>query len=263
MKLLSEASSNAKTAKNKRFSKYLSYILHLAPSNLSGYNTCPKASKGCRLACLNTAGRGVFNSVQTARRRKTYMLFQEQERFFELLNKDLQAVQRKALKLKRKAVVRLNGTSDLNWLNLGGRNIIAQYPDIQFYDYTKVVSRLKEPLPSNYHLTFSRSESNHRDCLEALKLGFNVAVVFKGKPSPWVFKELGPLQIVDGDTHDLRFKGKRSSLFGSIIALSAKGKAKRDSSGFVVNNILEFKGVNSGQSNRTKQSDSSASSKVS
>ncbi len=227
MKLLTAAASNTKTAKNARMGKYLSYILHLAPSRLSGTNVCPMASKGCIAACLNTAGRGQFTSVQVARIRKTKLYVHDRDAFMNLLHKDLCAVVRKATKLKRNAVVRLNGTSDLDWTR-----IIAMYPDIQFYDYTKVLVRLKSTLPSNYHLTFSKSEVNETECREALKLGFNVAVVFKDVPK-LVSALYLDRPLVDGDSHDLRFLDKKSK-DGVIVALKAKGKARKDASGFVV-----------------------------
>lgn len=232
MKLLTEAASNAKTAKNMQHAQYLSYILHLAPATLSGYNTCPAASAGCAAACLNTAGRGAFSNVQQARIRKTKLLIESRVQFMDQLRQDLDAVIRKAGKLGKQAVVRLNGTSDLNWLALklnDGRTIFEAYPSIQFYDYTKVLSRLKalklKPVP-NYYVTFSRSETNEAQCIQALQLGFNVAAVFAGNV-PQVYLDR---PTIDGDGHDLRFLDKP----GCVVALKAKGKARRDTSGFVV-----------------------------
>lgn len=233
MNLLTPAAANAKTAKNAQHANFISYILHLAPADLSGYNTCPAASAGCKAACLNTAGRGAFSNVQQARIRKTIMLIKQRAEFMRLLYADLQAVQRKADKLNKQAVVRLNGTSDLNWVALkfeNGLNAFEAFPRIQFYDYTKVVSRLKtlaaRPV-ANYHVTFSRSETNDADCLQAIALGFNVAVVFSGAV-PTIYMDR---PIVDGDGHDLRFLDKPNV----IVALKAKGKARKDASGFVVN----------------------------
>lgn len=232
MKLLTAAASNAKTAKNSQFDQYLTYILHLAPSTLSGVNTCPAASKGCAAACLNSAGRGAFSTVQTARIRKTLMLVKERQTFVALLEQDLQAVSRKARRLGKQAVVRLNGTSDINWLGIklaSGLTVFEAFPDIQWYDYTKVLSRLKamklKPV-ANYHLTFSRSESNETECLEALRLGFNVAAVFSGD-LPAVYLDR---PVVSGDSHDLRFLDPS----GVVVGLTAKGKAKRDKTGFTI-----------------------------
>lgn len=239
MKLLTAAASNTKTAKNASQGNYLSYILHLAPAKLSGHNTCPAASAGCAAACLNTAGRGQFTSTQVARIKKTKRFFEQRAEFLLQLEKDLDAVMRKSIRQNSMPVVRLNGTSDLPWetfvLPTTGKNVFESYPAIQFYDYTKLIGRLKRlklaPI-GNYHVTFSRSEDNSRFCTDAIELGFNVAVVFNITnvlPLTWAKRP-----VVDGDTHDLRFldlspaDGK-----GAIIALKAKGKAKKDASGFV------------------------------
>ena len=230
MKLISSAFANFKMSKNKSFDQYETYILHLAPASLSGNNVCPKASKGCRAACLNTAGRGIFNSVQQARIRKTKMFFENRLEFLNLLNKDLVAIERRALKNKKQAVVRLNGTSDLDWTLIRltettNKNVFESFPNIQFYDYTKVFSRLerqKQNPIENYDLTFSRSETNASEVIQALKAGFNVASVHRSRP----------INSINGDLHDLRFLDPKGQA-GYIVALSAKGKAKRDTSGFV------------------------------
>lgn len=230
MNLLSPAHTNAKTAKNSTFTKFHSAILHLAPFDLSGINVCPAASKGCAMACLNTAGRGAFNTVQQARIRKTKWFFSDPKAFFATLIKDIEALSRKAAKQGQIPVVRLNGTSDIAWENYNakdGLNIFEVFPHVQFYDYTKRIERLNHvELPSNYHLTFSASEVNTVVAKRAIKLGFNVAVVF--------FKEMPEnywgAKCIDGDSHDLRFLEGYS---GAIVALKAKGKAKRDTTGFV------------------------------
>jgi len=230
MKLLSPASANVKMAKNSQFTHYLSAILHLSPSDVSGYNTCPAASPGCKLACLNTAGRGRFNNVQQARIRKTRLLFTDRPKFMKLLIGDLNKLAAKAKKANKLAVVRLNGTSDIEWENLTipgstGINIFQLFPDIKFYDYTKLAKRLTNNLPKNYSLTFSMSEVNEVLSKRVLALGHNVAVVFKDKLPP---NYLGR-EVIDGTTHDFRFKDKKNV----VVGLLAKGKAKKDLSGFV------------------------------
>ncbi len=223
MKLLTEAASNTKTAKNAKYGNYLSYILHLAPSRLSETNVCPMASRGCIAACLNTAGRGQFNSVQAARIRKTKLYVHNRAEFLKLLHADLDAVLRKATKLKLKPVVRLNGTSDLDWIDT-----IRLFPGIQFYDYTKRLGHITRLSPANYHLTFSRSEVNETACVDVLwHTQVNVAVVFRGIPPSTYLNR----PVISGDDHDLRFLDKPG---GYIVALKAKGKAKKDQSGFVV-----------------------------
>lgn len=232
MRILTPAFANAKTAKSIKFDNYLSSILHLAPSDVSGViNTCPWASAGCKAACLNTAGRGRFDSIQQARINKTKRLVQDRAAFLEDLFKDHVSLSRKAAKLGKNPVSRLNGTSDLPWHHIkikDNKNIFQLFPHVQFYDYTKDLKRLKalHAMPiSNYNVTFSCSESNWDECIEALKLGFNVAVVFDSIPETYQGYE-----VINGDDHDLRFLDKQG---GVIIGLKAKGKAKKDQSGFV------------------------------
>lgn len=231
MNLLTAAASNAKTAKNATQGNYLSYILHLSPYKLSGTNLCPMASKGCAAACLNTAGRGRFQSVAKGRLRKSKLFLEQRAEFMRQLVADLQAVERKAAREAAKPIVRLNGTSDVDWTIVrtdNGQNVFERFPNIQFYDYTKVLRRLKPDLPTNYDITFSRSESNHYEALEALKRGFNVAAVFAGKELPIAFENR---LVIDGDAHDLRFLDRKDGVW---IGLKAKGDAKRDASGFVI-----------------------------
>jgi hypothetical protein len=222
---------NTKTMKGEA-KGYRTFILHLAPANLSGYNVCPAASKGCRSACLNTAGRGRFTKIQDARIRKTRMFFEDRDTFMKLLAKDIIAAIRNAERNNLIPVFRLNGTSDIRWENipLGGfRNIMEAFPHYQFYDYTKLTNRVN--LPANYHLTFSRSESpTNQANVIVLKGKVNIAVVFntkKGQPLP--SKYIG-LPVVDGDETDLRFLDPH----GVIVGLRGKGDAKKDSSNFVV-----------------------------
>jgi hypothetical protein len=227
--LLTPDFANTKTAKNMGFG-YLSMILHLAPSNLSGYNTCPAASAGCKAACLNTAGRGRFESIQLARIQKTLYFVKAREIFMHQLFSELQALERRAAKAGLKAVVRLNGTSDLPWenLRLDGLNVFEKFPNIQFYDYTKVLKRIeyfaKNPI-ANYDLTFSAAEDNEANWRAALSLGFNVAMVFIAIPEQYF-----GIKTINGDAHDLRFTDLKG---GYIVALKAKGQAKKDVSGFV------------------------------
>jgi hypothetical protein len=125
--------------------------------------------------------------------------------------------------------IRLNGTSDLGWEGLA-RQIMAEFPNVQFYDYTKVKPRMLKfcqgKMPANYHLTFSRSETNWEDCKEVLKAGGNVAAVFY-KQLP---KDYEGYTVVDGDLSDLRFLDSKNV----IVGLKAKGKARHDDSNFVI-----------------------------
>jgi len=214
---------------------YLSSVLHFAPADLSGKEVCPKRTKGCTDACLNLAGRGgIFkkgestNVIQQARIRKTKMFFENRSAFMSQLLNDIVKTIKYAEKKGLIPVFRLNGTSDLSWEKyeiLEGRNIFQMFPQVQFYDYTKVLGRKVGDIP-NYHLTFSNADGNINDVLAAKQAGLNIAVVFK-KELPKTY--LG-LPVINGDETDLRFLDPK----GVIVGLKAKGKAKKDTSGFVV-----------------------------
>ena len=214
--------------KSAKSGVYLPYILHLAPADLSGYNTCPKATAGCKAACLNTAGMGVFNNVQKARIQKTKYFFEQRREFYAQLIKEISSAERKANKLGKQLTMRLNGTSDLQWENYkmqDGKTIFELFPNVVFYDYTKIEKRQPKPF-SNYSLTFSAADGNDNDVAVALQKGMNVAVVFRGDTLP---REWQGKTVIDGDTDDLRFLDPQNV----VVGLRAKGKAKKDKTGFV------------------------------
>lgn len=214
---------------------YLSFVLHLAPANLSGKEVCPKRTAGCTAACLNTAGRGgIFkkgettNVIQQARIRRTKFFFENRREFLNQLTVDIIKAKTMAEKKGLIPVFRLNGTSDLSWEKYevaNGKNIFQMFPDVQFYDYTKVLGRKTSHIP-NYHLTFSNADGNINDVLAAKQAGLNVAVVFrKNLPETYLGRK-----VINGDETDLRFLDDKNV----IVGLKAKGKAKKDVSGFVV-----------------------------
>jgi hypothetical protein len=239
MKLLS--TGNPKVLKGM-VQGFNTYILHLAPADLSGYETCAKRTVGCTAACLNLAGRGgmfkkgeTTNVIQEARIRKTQMFFEERAGFMEWLVKDIELAIKQSAKKGLIPVFRLNGTSDLPFEKYevvrNGQsytNIFAAFPNIQFYDYTKILGRKVSHIP-NYHLTFSAADGNDNDVLKAIAQGYNVAVVFginKNKPMPETYNGR---TVFNGDESDLRFLDPK----GVIVGLYAKGKAKKDNTGFV------------------------------
>lgn len=231
MKLLTI--NNNKTTKGEKLG-VLTGILYLAPARISGYEVCPKRSAGCTQSCLFTAGMGKFSTVQKARIAKAKMFFEKRDEFMDQLRKDIKALVKKAEKLGFKPAVRLNGTSDIEWTRTG---IMNEFPGIQFYDYTKVLKRVKASLPGNYHLTFSKNEINDEEAIEALNAGANVAIVFntkKGAPLP---TKWNGFSVWDGDDTDTRFMDPRAggTSKGIVIGLRAKGDAKKDKTGFVVN----------------------------
>ncbi|MFM9151300.1 MAG: hypothetical protein ACKOPU_03375 [Candidatus Planktophila sp.] len=231
-KLLSTA--NPKIQKGTKLG-YLSFILHLAPADLSGKEVCPKRTAGCTAACLNTAGRGGMfkkgentNVIQKARIRKTKLFFEDRETFMEQLEQDINKAIKFAARKGLTPVFRLNGTSDLSWekykLKGSDKNVFEMFDNIQFYDYTKVLGRKVADYP-NYHLTFSAAEGNDADVNKAIAQGMNVTVVFDKIPAEYKGKP-----VFDADETDLRFLDPK----GVVLGLKAKGRAKKDTTGFVV-----------------------------
>jgi hypothetical protein len=226
-KKLLNLDQNAKTVKGQKFG-YKTAILYLAPASSSGFNVCPQASLGCKASCLNTAGMGIFKSVQDSRINKTRWYILERDSFMAQLKKELTAFVIKCKKEKIKPCVRLNGTSDIEWNSTG---IFNDFKNVQFYDYTKIYKRairwIKGEYPKNYHLTYSLNEDNKTEAFNVLKMGGNISAVFRTPKLPTIYKGF---KVLDADKSDLRFKDKKNSIAG----LYAKGKARHDTTGFVL-----------------------------
>lgn len=222
---------NAKIVKGEKLG-YITKGIHLAPANLSGYETCRWRSKGCTMACLNTAGRGRMKNTQDSRIAKTKLFFEKRMDFLAKLSKEIASTIKSASKKGMQAVFRPNLTSDLEWETIEdeqGQTLFQKFPDTTFYDYTKSFGRMAKflngELPSNYHLTFSRSEHNQSLVDMVLQMGGNVAVVFREQlPKTWK-----GVEVINGDENDLRFLDKQ----GVVVGLIEKGLAKQDETGFV------------------------------
>lgn len=225
--LLSNGVTNAKLAKNS----LESYVLYMAPHEIndSGVNLCPSSSPGCRASCLYSAGRGKFSSVQQSRINKSNYYVEDRFLFLEQLHDELERLQARATRLNKKIAVRLNGTTDLplyKMLKVAERG----WDNLIFYDYTKIAAKaIKYANDPNYVVTFSRSEEegNHIDCLRVLEAGGNVAMVFSSDKFPKTYQGY---PVVDGDESDIVMLYNR----GVILGLKAKGSAKKDKSGFVI-----------------------------
>lgn len=208
---------------------YLTQIMYLAPAKLSGYQLCPNASAGCIASCLNTSGHGRYQRVQQSRIKKTLSFFSDREAFKRQMIDEIRHFVKRCWKVGLKPAVRANGTSDLAW-ELMFPELFKIFPHVQFYDYTKSFNRMMKFLtgnfPRNYYLTFSRSEVNEEKCIQVLNCGGNVAVVFQNKNFPLAWKGF---PVYNMDEHDLRFLDPKG-----VGALYAKGRAKRDTTGFVL-----------------------------
>ena len=238
--------TNAKTVKGDG-SEYLTAILYMTPWKVmvdgKQFNSCPMAETAdCIKGCLYTAGRGKFSNVQKARMRKTEWFYRDREGFMDQLVLDIHKFTNYCEKRGIQPCVRLNGTTDIRWETIKvegwsiendkeveAKNIFELFPEVQFYDYTKISNRKTKQI-HNYHLTWSYSGANVQYAAklqDALDNGMNAAVVFR---KPFVWRKWRGINVIDGDKDDLRFLDPKES----IVALYAKGDARKNTTGFVV-----------------------------
>lgn len=245
-KLLTNGANNPKTALDSEGIE--SVIMHLSPHRGAGVgNMCAWATEGCILACLNTSGMGQIKGDVTPENLLKYKLHQsriartrrfmiERDEFMWDLRNELGNLEKRALKRESLPVARLNGTSDIPWENIRheGDSVMGWFPSIQFMDYTKSRTRAvkaadeyNEGWPTNYHLTLSRSEEWDPGETEYIikEYGVNVAVVFDELPD-----KFEGCEVINGTLNDWRFRDPK----GVVVGLLAKGRAKKDTSGFVV-----------------------------
>jgi hypothetical protein len=230
-RLLTDDSDNAKLAKSARSGSWVTRGLSLAPAKVSGYNVCPNATPGCKASCIYSAGyASIFTNIKTARVAKTRAWFRCRDAFKAMLWTEIAKAERKAARQGKRLAVRLNVFSDIPWERVWPE-LFETFDSVQFYDYTKdpgrALNHARGDFPPNYHLTFSRSETNDEDCHAVLQAGGNVSVVFDSKdlPAAW-----DGYRVVNGDETDLRFLDEK----GVVVGLYAKGDGRRDASGFVV-----------------------------
>lgn len=221
---------NPKTQKNLKLG-IATAVLHLLPAKLSGHNLCPKATLGCSGPCLHTSGNPAHQKGKDAARLKRSLAYiQATSEFFEKLEKEMIDFASKANDAGYTPSFRLNGTSDVPRIPLA---IARKFPNWQFSDYTKILATLKlADRPENYHLTFSRSESNWDECLEAFALGFNVAAVVDSDITDDELRDYlkldSTIEIIDGDEHDATFT-HAAGLY--LLRLKPKGKMRKDETG--------------------------------
>jgi len=215
--------------------KYLVQILHLAPSFASLFNTCSKATLGCGTNCLNESGHGQkhmmhkgTHSVHVARVIRTLIWFRHRDQFKIKFQRELDSQRVKAHRLGATPVVRPNGTSDLRFESLWPE-LFKDNSDVVFYDYTKDIGRNVSHIP-NYSLCYSVSEESTDTSIElAFANGMNCVVVGRLKRNDSKPESYMGRQVVNGDSHDLRFLDQK----GVFVILFAKGHAYNDKTGFV------------------------------
>ena len=256
------STENAKTSKGEKLG-ITTYISYLAPhtQNSKGVNLCPHASKGCAKACLFQSGSARFDSVQEGKINKTEFFLADRKAYMDKLYNELERAERlhgaiegdKQYKKNgidvlryKKFAVRLNGTSDIAFEKLkvkDDKNIMELFPNIQFYDYTKNPKRmykyLNKELPSNYHLTFSRSEDNDKECMDILAKGGNVAIVFGVKNVNDFPTEYKGYRVINGDETDLRFLDDDNVIVGLKYKLvTGKGTKGQNQDNLANNDFL-------------------------
>jgi hypothetical protein len=215
-------STNYKTELSKALG-WLTYALQLAPGKISGHEVCPWRGS-CFFTCVYGSGHGQHKRVKGARIRRTKLLFEETTRFEEELRSDLVQLRGIARRRDVKPACRPNAFSDVSW-EVVMPWIFKDFPEVQFYDYTKGFDRMEEwaagEMPANYHLTYSWSEKSPGEAVDLTNRGWNVAVASHTKPDH--------RHVVNGDEHDLTFLHPP----GSLLWLKPKGKAIKNPTAFI------------------------------
>jgi hypothetical protein len=205
-------------------------------ANSKGINLCSHASKGCAESCLVGSGfGGMYTGVMKGRIAKSDYFLNDRIEFLQQLKKEITRAVEKHKKDGAIVTIRLNGTTDIRFEKFrifDGLNIFEVFPDVQFYDYTKNYIRFDSPLPANYHLTFSRSETNHSKAMELLSKGINVAMVFDKLPATYE-----GYKVINADLDDLRFLDPKGVICGlKYKKMTGKGvdNTKAFTSGFAI-----------------------------
>lgn len=214
--------SVSKTTKHIKSIEYneLVYTIYLAPADSSGYEVCPLRNIECTDLCLNESGMNRMSMndelINRSRIKKTQLFFENREYFVKWMVYEIESTKLKAEKLGMSFSVRINNTSDINplsfYLDVDGKklNVLDLFPDVQFYDYTKVPNRMKlMMLYPNYDLTFSYDGHNKETCLRMLENNVRVAVVFDKLPG-----ELWGYKVIDGDLYDMRYRDEKNVIIG-------------------------------------------------
>jgi len=233
------SSNNAKTVKGEK-KNFKTFILYMSPftQNSKGVNLCPMASNGCASACLFESGfGGIYTNVKQGRIEKTEFYLSNRIAFLDKLVVEISKLEKKFKDSEFTLAIRLNGTTDISYekqITSNGKTIFDTFPSIQFYDYTKNYTRFKKVLPSNYHLTFSLSETNFDKAMDLLNKGVNVAMVMSK-----LVDNLFGYKVVNGDETDLRFTDPKNVIVGlKYKKNTGKGGAEKNKlaleSGFVI-----------------------------
>lgn len=233
---------SAKLKKNGKINHQYTYAIYLAPYTMSGYNLCRFSTPECRKGCLNTSGRAGMdivsgrNQIMPARIKKARLLVEHRDFFMAWMIAEINSAIKKAERDGYGFSVRLNATSDVNWIETkykGKWNIFEIFPDVKFYDYTKDHTRF-DNVPKNYFLTYSYTGRNWKHCENLLHRGFNVAMVFKVRNEKHIPNNFRGYEVINGDITDYRIADKQ----GIIVGLKWKSIADKQAEKEVLNSCF-------------------------
>ncbi len=216
--------------KNKKTSLGLKYGWVTGTIAFTPGVLCP-SEQSCHKVCIGRYGSSSYPKAILGRKKKTDLFLRDPALFISMFEYELHVITKKLWNSKYRLAMRINAFSDVEWfLYEQMMDIIRDNPDVQFYDYTAraitITKHLLGELPKNYDVTFSRKANNWPICKWVLESGGKVAAVFRGTRP----KKYQGFPVVDGNKHDLTFKHPA----GSIIGLKAKGLARFDKTGFVI-----------------------------
>jgi hypothetical protein len=207
-----------------------SYIVYLSPYNRSGFQMCKFATKECIASCLNESGHNRvnlcagLNTIDMARIRRTILFNVNPIYFLDWIAAEITVFQAVAAKSGHIFSARLNGTSDIPWELVGYQgfsSLMAAFPTITWYDYTKIPGRKIDHL-INYSLTFSYTGRNTIECLQVLENQGNVAIVFNTVPGESLPSHWKNYTVLDGDVTDYRPADCKGCVVGLRYKVSGK-----------------------------------------
>lgn len=235
---LGGVNTSAKIAKADKYQE-MTYIIYLSPADSSGFNVCAGATKECIEACLTESGHGRIDTsgrIKQARINRTKLFYYNREFFMRWVIAEISAYRAMAKRKGYRFSVRINGTSDLSLktFKLSGVNILEYFPDVQFYDYTKIYKRINLLSEyANYDLTYSFNGHNWSECKDALNNGMRVAMVFLDVLPDFY----NGFKVIDGDAYDMRYMDLKNVIVG-LKFKKVKNKIDYDKSPFIVTSHL-------------------------
>ena len=243
-KLMTLFGSSLKVEKGS--DKYDSYVMYLQPADKIAIKTlCSFATKaGCKEPCLIDSGQLGMTTGQNAATKRTILMLLRPDYFKARILSEIDKAERKALKTGIPALFRLNGTSDIDF-----SDIYKARPNSKFYDYSKLLSRVRKNTLANYDLTFSGSmysKQSRAALRKAVTARHRIAVAFNTKLIASDALAI-PDSMANFDKTDLRHLDNKV-----IGALTRKGSNKKQrayddnqaNSFFVTSaNLKQFKNI--------------------